>query len=219
MLDVWLSEMLGYPVYNSLIPPESDERSLTCAKVPVSDVGTVQRLTELGFRLVEVNVQLGAVGHDMGARYTHHKVVFADPCHHQALLKIAESCFTHSRFHRDGLTLLRANQIKREWVRNCLEGRRGLEVLVALNSYRVTGFLAVGREGNSRTVDLLGVDSKCQRNGFGRALLRSFMTLNPGRTLTAGTSLSNVPSLLLYESCSFKVKSASYVLHLHRGIQ
>ena len=218
MLDVWLTDILGYPVYNSLTPPDSDERSLTCAKVQVADVATVNELTALGFRVVDVNVQLGAVGYAASSFYPSH-AVWAEPSHHKALLKIAESCFSHSRFHRDVLTLPDANRIKREWLKNCLDGQRGLEVLIALDKERPVGFLAVGQDGNFRTVDLLGVEPKSQDKGVGQRLLRNFKTLNPDRILVAGTSLSNAAALRLYETQGFRFRSASYVLHLHRGIQ
>ena len=214
MLDEWLTEQLGYSVYNSLTPPDSDERSLTCAKVNVDDVRLAHDLLSIGFQIIEVNGRF-----EKFSRYSDlNDIAFAQPEHHQQLLDVAASCFQFSRLHRDPLTSSEADRIKREWLRNCLDGHRGLEVLVALDKKKPVGFLAVGSNGRGRAVDLLGVDREHQGKGIGRRLLRGFTTLNNSRWLDAGTSLSNTAAVRLYQSCGFKLSSASIVLHLHRGL-
>lgn len=228
MLDPWLSEILGYPVYNSTTPPDSDERSLTYAKVPVEDVHTVNELAGLGFQVVDVNVKLtrgsepGPPPQTWVKPARHHQ--------HQELLELADSCFSSSRFHLDPLIPdSDANRIKREWVRSytnvplsnaILSVRRGIELLVAVDDNQPVGFLAVGLERTILIVDLLCVKASHRGKGVGAALLASFIrrhrTSGSGG-LRAGTQITNVPSLRLYEKNGFRVSSASYVLHLHRG--
>ena len=218
MLDEWLTEVLGYPVYNSLTPPESDERSLTCAKVPVSDVGTVHELTELGFRIVDVNVQLGRKGYP--EPYTGIGVMLARTVYHKSLLEIAGTCFNNSRFHHDPLIPNRdANRIKREWLRNCLNGKRSSEVWIGTDadSGQIAGFLAIQDRDGKHAIDLLGVAPAYRRWGVGTRLVQAFICRG-NHDLLAGTSISNSGAIGLYESRGFLIKSSAYVFHLHRGV-
>ena len=228
MLDTWLTDILGYPVYNSRTPPESDERSLTYAKVPVDDIATMNELNGLGFRVVDVNVQLSRDRAFPSCPTPQKWVRIARHQHHQELLEIAGSCFDNSRFHLDPLIADDdANRVKREWLlgytnvplsRGILRRRRGLELLVALDDETPVGFLAIGLEGTSRTVDLLGVKPSHRGRAVGTALLASFIHRHKGMCdLRAGTQISNVPALRLYERTGFRITSSAYVLHLHRG--
>ena len=56
--------------------------------------------------------------------------------------------------------------------------------------------------------------------GVGAALVSAFVQRHgPLATeLRTGTQIANVPSLRLYERLGFSISSASYVLHLHRGL-
>lgn len=220
MLDEWLSEILGYPVYNSLTPPESDKRSLTYAKVPVDDVGTVHELTELGFRVVDVNITLEHLWNWSGLPIFHGVSVLdvEDSETVKRVVEIASSCFSYSRFHLDPkIPNELANKVKSEWVRSYAEGTRGHELLVAWDEGKPSGFLAVLFDGDVRVIDLIGVAKPRQR--IGSRLVNEFKERYAPRNLRAGTQISNIPSLGLYRRCGFGVSSASYVLHLHRGIQ
>ena len=211
-----MSKTLGYPVYNARTAPESDERSLTYAKIPAQEVGTVGELTDLGFRVVDVNVILrrGPGGVEWAP-----SVVRALPEHHGDLLRIAGTCFDGSRMHLDPLfPNEESDKVKREWIQSFLAGTRGIELLVALDDGEPVGFLAVSQDRRHRYIDLLGVDPYRRRQGVGEALISSFIAGGDDRhELRVGTQVSNVASLRLYQRMGFTIFSSSYVLHLHRG--
>jgi ribosomal protein S18 acetylase RimI-like enzyme len=140
----------------------------------------------------------------------------------EAILEIAGTTFRYSRFHLDPEVPDRvANEIKREWMRSYVEGRRGKTTLVALDGDEVVGFLAViaSMRGDEsvRRIDLIGVKRGRERQGVGRALVADFIRRYAADhpRLEVGTQVANVPSIRLYESLGFRLDSAAYVLHKH----
>lgn len=221
--DVWLSGVLGFPVYvtdTSGDAPDDDVRSLTYAKVDVADTESVRRLTSRGFSVVDVNLTF-AHRRPPSTSTSPVRVGSARPEDGDALVDIAGCCFRFSRFHLDPLVPDElADRIKREWVRSYVEGTRGVELLAALDDGRPIGFLAVLESGDARVIDLVGVAPEAQGLGAGRALVSAFVERHraEGRELRVGTQAANVASVRLYESTGFALASATYVLHLHRGL-
>lgn len=222
--DTWLTDTLGYPVYRVTDEgdvPSAAGRSLTYAKIRVEDVDAVRRLTELGFAVVDVNVTLSRAPEPTPALEPEPTVETARPEHYAALLDVAGSCFRTSRFHLDpAIDDELANRVKREWIRSYVEGRRGVELLAALVDGSPAGFLAVLEQDGLRTIDLVGVSLSHQGRGVGTALVAAFIARHglSARELRVGTQIANVPSLRLYARAGFSIASASYVLHLHRGL-
>jgi ribosomal protein S18 acetylase RimI-like enzyme len=219
--DVWLSGVLGFPVYAtdaSGEAPVDDGRSLTYAKVDVADTESVARLTARGFSVVDVNLTFVQRGPRPEAAAV--LVEPARPEHGEALADIAGRCFRFSRFHLDPLLPDElADRVKREWVRSYVAGTRGVELLAAVDDGEPVGFLAVLESGDARIIDLVGVAPEAQGRGAGRALVNAFVERHEadGRELRVGTQAANVASVRLYESAGFSLASAAYVLHLHRG--
>jgi ribosomal protein S18 acetylase RimI-like enzyme len=220
--DGWLSDVLGFAVYATDAAgegPGDDARSLTYARVDVAETEAVARLTSQGFAVVDVNLTFA----HRGDRRTVSSDVFAAPARAEqagALVDIAGRCFRFSRFHLDPrLPGELADRIKREWIRSYVEGRRGVELLAAVDDDAPVGFLAVLESGDARIIDLVGVAPEAQGRGAGRALVSTFVERHsaPGRELRVGTQAANVPSIRLYESLGFSLVAAAYVLHLHRG--
>jgi ribosomal protein S18 acetylase RimI-like enzyme len=142
----------------------------------------------------------------------------AEPNDREAVLEIAASCFRYSRFHQDEhIGVPAANELKRAWMANCLDGRRGEEVLVALEEGRPAGFLAVLVARDAAVIDLVGVAARSQRRGIGGALLDTFVKRWRGRAacLRVGTQAINAPSIRLYEGRGFRFVGAANVLHAH----
>jgi len=218
--DVWLSDVLGFPVYVGEAPPENDARSLTYAKVDVADTERVALLTARGFSVVDVNLTFV----HRGLRSDATSSVLVEPARPEqrdALVDAAGRCFRFSRFHLDPLLPNDlADRIKREWVRSYVAGRRGVELLAAVDDGEPVGFLAVLESDGARSIDLVGVAPEAQGHGAGRALVRAFVERHAadGRELRVGTQAANVVSVRLYESEGFSLASAAYVLHLHRGL-
>jgi ribosomal protein S18 acetylase RimI-like enzyme len=214
--DAWLSETLGFRALVADEPAASEsvaERTLTTAKVPVDQIARVAAFEDAEFRVVDVNVTLARTGTRAASQPS---VRAAGDRDRDAVLAIAGSSFRYSRFHLDpriddGL----ANHVKREWARSYVEGRRGLELLVAEADGRVAGFLAVLEDADARVIDLVGVSPELQGRGVGSALVAAFSARHEPHELRVGTQVANAPSLRLYANHGFVPASAAYVLHRH----
>jgi GNAT superfamily N-acetyltransferase len=219
--DVWLSEQLGYTVVvldDEDGAPLATTRSLAVAKVPVEDVARVERLQRSGFWVVDVNVTLTLAAARAQPRPHTADVLPVGPEQAAALLEIAGSCFRYSRFHLDpAIPRPLADRVKREWARSYLDGRRGLELIVAVEGSAPVGFLAVLGDDGTRVIDLVGVAEDAQGRGVGSALVSAFIERHAAdcAVLQVGTQIANIPSLRLYGSFGFAVSSAAYVLHRH----
>jgi ribosomal protein S18 acetylase RimI-like enzyme len=218
--DAWLSGVLGFDAWNATVEsvdalPGSGPRALQTVKLAATEAAAVGELEARGFRVVDVNVTFERKGFDGLAVSA---VAVATPAQHEALLRIAGTCFRYSRFHLDPMVPRdAADRVKREWVRSYVEGTRGLELLAA----GTEGFLAVlEAPDGARVIDLVGVAANAQRRGVGEALVAAFGSRHgsDGRTLRVGTQVANVPSVRLYEKLGFRIVSASFVLHRHLGV-
>lgn len=208
--------------------PAQDERhgrAFYYVKLPADRAGALRALGEVGFYVVDVNVtfereadaQASADPRSQGAS-PRVKVRDIQPAEHEAVLKIASTCFVYSRFHLDPeIPDELAHRVKRAWVESYLEKKRGDRLLVGLLDGRPAGFLAeLATEARCCVIDLIGVDKACQGKGVGRALVSSFIRENgDGGALRVGTQIANAPSIRLYESLGFRAREAAYVLHAH----
>ena len=80
------------------------------------------------------------------------------------------------------------------------------------------GFLAAlkSHDGAQAIIDLVGVHPDAQRQGVGRTMIVRFAEhYRDVNELIVGTQVANVPSVQLYESLGFRLKSSQYVLHMH----
>jgi ribosomal protein S18 acetylase RimI-like enzyme len=216
--------VLGYPVFSVGADDAADsevESGLYYTRVDAADTHALHRLCGRGYRVVDVTVMLAR--HGEGGALSRGTVPVAPLGDGQgeAVLAIAGRCFEYSRFHRDPLiAIANAHRVKREWIRSYVEGRRGIELLVATQSDGPVGFLAVLEASDgARVIDLVGVAPEAQRRGVGESLVATFVEVHGagGRELRVGTQVGNIPSLRLYEKLGFRVVSAAYVLHRHVG--
>ena len=240
--DSWLSEIFGYPVFR--VEP-GDERAavplgdvvrnhesrhssaMYYAKIDADRIETVRELSRAGFYVVDVNVTFGVPAADVAGRGRpadsgRHVIREIAREHHEAVLRIAATCFKYSRFHLDPLIRVDvANRIKHDWILNYIKKQRGERLWVALSNDQAAGFLAVfasdagGRR--VRTIDLIGVDSAFQGRGFGASLVAFFIDryAEVCDYLQVGTQVANLPSMKLYQKFGFAIVRAQYVLHKH----
>ena len=217
--DVWLSQVLERPAFAvDAGDAVFNAAGFYTAKVGVEDVDRVASLGRQGFAVVDVSVSFAADADAVPPIPRPVEVVIADAAQADALVEIAGSCFRYSRFHLDPqIDDALANRVKREWIRSYVEGRRGVELLAAVEDGAPVGFLAVLDSGGDRIIDLVGVAPESQGHGVGSSLVAAFCERHgpQARLLRVGTQIANVPSLRLYGACGFAVSSAAYVLHLH----
>ena len=224
--DPWLSGLLGKPSYHlptHASPHGEPLRELAAgpafvdAKVPTGDLAEVRRLESSGFRIVDVNVQLAADTQSI-PRLDRSEVGLANASDEDGVAALAEKSFIFDRFHADPLTSPAAGPIKREWARNFFRGERGAWMVVARQHTDVIGFLQLLRGEANLVIDLIAVNDAMRGQGLGRAMV-SFAArfCGPFEYVTAGTQISNAPSLRLYECLGFTVHSSQYVMHCHRS--
>ena len=182
--DQWLSRVLKRNTYHLLIQTfneeakhslgswirsEFRERSIFIyTKVSVHDTSIIHGLEGLGFRLVETNIKFKkTITANESSRELKH-IRFAHPDDTAAVGNIAESAFTHSRFHLDPeISNTLSNRLKKEWVINFFEHKRGQAMVVAEAEHRIAGFLLLLFNRDDITIDLIAVDGEFQRKGMG----------------------------------------------------
>lgn len=234
--DTWLSAIFGHGVYRLAPGPSKREiearmaeadgsgAAFFYARVNPARVEWIRALGMAGFTTIDVTITLGrpADGDPPEGRASDVTIEQAGPDHHEDVLRIAGSCFTHSRFHQDpAIPEAIAHRIKHDWILNTIRGRRGDRLDVALLEGRPIGFLAVlATEADGRRVeviDLIGVDRRAQRRGAGRALVAHFIERARGSAdrLRVGTQIANVASLNLYRQFGFAIESSQFIMHRH----
>jgi GNAT superfamily N-acetyltransferase len=226
MPDAWLSQTLGVPAFALRLPlpialaaelARLPDPAFCFAKVPAADAASVAALEGAGFRLVDTQVTLERAP-DPAPATPSVEVRLAEPRDRDTVLDIAGSCFRYSRFHQDAsIGVPAAHAVKRAWAANCLDGKRGAEVLVAHDAGRPAGFLAVLLAVDVAIIDLIAVASQNQRHGIGAALVDAFIGRWRTRAprLRVSTQEANVPSVRLYEGRGFRLAGRTRVLHAH----
>jgi dTDP-4-amino-4,6-dideoxy-D-galactose acyltransferase len=227
--DFWLGNLLGYPAYH--LAPNLDKLSrhqlpsglaLVDAKVGTSHLLKVHHLEQLGFRLMDTNLQLVASKVNALPEEAAAVCRLAVPEDEAEVTAISAQSFTVSRFHLDPESPnLVANQIKAAWAKNFFTGQRGDWMVVATVHDQVAGFLQLlQKQPDSLIIDLLAVAPNYQGQGLGRSMItyaaRHF--LKPSGKMQVGTQVTNIPALNLYRTLGFRIEQASYVLHLHVGV-
>ncbi len=230
--DDWLAGVFGCPVFKvipvepilgtDLVAQARGGQAFFYTKAPTTDMATVRALTVAGFAVVEVNVSLEREPGATTGPADGCEIRDIRPGEHPAVMDIAATTFIYSRFHLDPLVpKTAADAIKREWVRNYCEKKRGDQLLVALADGEPAGFLAALQimlgGAPVRVIDLIGVAKNCQGRGIGKAMVNRFVRDSVGQCqrVRVGTQVANIPSLRLYETCGFRIVETQYTLHAH----
>lgn len=233
--DDWLSEVMTRPVFKwagvsaptaGAIKKELSDRvssrpGFFYVKWPTGDAAGLAVFTQAGFSVIDTPITLEWSG-ETPATPAVSAVVSAESSHYEALGRMAESCFRFSRFHLDPQIPERlAHLVKRRWLENYFNGKRGVALYVALVEKRVAGFLAVAEvkslSERIAVIDLIGLAAEFQGRGIGANLVSHFVSEWRSRasSLRVGTQAANIPSLRLYEKTGFRIVGTQYVLHAH----
>lgn len=189
------------------------------AKVPASDVRLSAQLQDFGFRVVDTNLFFQC---EKVAAVSDHRARFVRQEDRDAIVAIAGEAFVYSRFHMDPqIPIALADRVKTAWVDNYFRGERGDAMVTVEESGQVAGFLLLLRGSDGEIViDLIAVTPTFARRGLGRSMIgfaaeNGFGDSRMPISFTVGTQAGNVPSVRLYESLGFRLRSAQYVLHYH----
>ncbi|MFH1447123.1 MAG: GNAT family N-acetyltransferase, partial [Chloroflexota bacterium] len=174
--DEFLSVLLGCPalhltgVPNSLRAQDLPKgRTFVDAKVAVTRIDELRHLQDLGFRIVDPNVQLSRKAESL--QYGPEMCRFAVPEDERRVHDIAASSFSVSRFHLDTkIPKETADRVKAEWAGNFFHGSRGDWMVVAEDNdeNRLAGFLQLLRHGDEAIqIDLISVAENARGRGLG----------------------------------------------------
>ncbi len=222
--DEWLSSKLGYNAYHLSesfskidFSKISGQNYFIDAKIDVASTEKIPFLCSSNFNLVDTNIQLKKETFDLDVKDS--SCGFADVDDKEVIAKIAQSCFTKTRFHLDPfIPKETANIIKADWTRSFFEGKRGNWMIVAKENNTVYGFLQViSNPSIGLIIDLIGVDRPHQGKSYGTKMIAFALKNCPTekKSVIVGTQLCNTDSLNFYQKLGFSINSAKYVFHLH----
>ena len=209
--DKWMSEQIGKGVYNVDVSyglVKCKHNSIYCIKTKyLKDIPINRNVT--GFRFI--NTEITLEGSRIYPRITYKEGKIDNT------LRIAESCYKYDRWHMDSQVDNKiADKIKRSWLKNCIDKKRGDKVFIIEN-----GFLVARIEGEKNKcnriaiIDLIGVDPEYQNEGIGTKLVKMFTGQYYFYKYRVTTQLENIASMRLYEKLGFKIVDYKYVLHYH----
>ena len=232
--DSWLTQTMGCAAYRvdpggvgDIIATSLNGRQFASAiqapgfyycKVETSRVAVCHQLESHGFRLVDSNISLEAEVGQIDAKSSG-SVRLASSEDRDAVMQVARTAFTQSRFHLDpGIPTAVANEIKAAWAGNYFAGSRGQFMVVAELHGEMAGFMQLlSHPEQGLTIDLIGVDTAARGKGLGRAMIAyALVACGSPTRLRVGTQAANVRSLRFYETLGFRVTASSFVFHLHR---
>ena len=209
--DEWLSQYFVQDAY--VYKPPFDLKDFPAgfitAKVPADRISDMHGLCDKGFQIVEVLTQFQQKK-PLSTKETDFNVRFSVPEDRGAVVNIAQDAFTFSRLYQDpGIDNDIAAQIKADWVANFYNGKRGNAMIVAEQAGRIMGFNLL----INHVIDLIAVSKDDCRKGIAAAMI-AFANEKIG-FLSAGTQITNKPSIAMYQNCHFVMTDAQHVLHRH----
>lgn len=191
--------------------------SMIVTKVPCHWTDERMGLERSGFHLMETQLIFSFEGGGFPAELPEGIRSFA-PRDEDALLEIAGTAFSLSRFHMDPeLSNELADNSRQEWVRNGIQGRADF-VLVHDDSGMADGFVLGKIKDGTVRLDLIGVSPKNQGRGIGSALIIGFLCrCKSTGTAEVATQAHNIASIRAYEKAGFRLKESVYTYHRHNG--
>lgn len=222
--DLWLSGYLLCPVFHldDFVRLEKNDlpagKAFIDTKVGVQDIEKITVLENLGFRLIDTNVQL--IRKAGAFEKTSTRCRFANPADENAVRMVAGNSFVQSRFHLDPVIPNSvADKIKEDWAGNFFSAKRGKWMVVVEHDKKVCGFLQLLQKNEETIIiDLIAVAKDKQGLGLGGEMISfaSSACLNKEARMEVGTQVANLSSLSLYTNLGFRISDFKYVLHLHQ---
>lgn len=214
--DAWLSSLLGKAAYH-VAPDVTNITETGFYDSKANLMSQVGALARLGFDpiVTEVALERRPIASIMEKTKTPTRA--ATPADQAAVKLIAGKTFSFDRFHRDPkIGKAVADEIKRQWVGNFFDGKRGTHMIVVERDGKVVGFSqCICRDGVLIT-DLMGVDPAYLGRGAGRDLMRGALTTIEHKVARVGTQIDNLASLALYTSLGYRMMDSRVVCHYHR---
>lgn len=193
----------------------SKNQSFTFCKIPISSVDLIHIAEEIGFKLVDTNIQFIKTNLEIDLEEDH-DIQFSSTDDMEAVMELAEKSFIYSRFHLDpNIDNTTANKIKSHWTGNYYSKKRGDYMVVAKKNKLVVGFVQIIKEVDGYIIDLIAVHSEYRKMGYANKMINYANKMIPGiNYVKVGTQIANIPSINFYYSMGFRISSSQYVFHL-----
>tara|TARA_Y100000588_G_scaffold395088_1_gene519744 strand:- start:11359 stop:12057 length:699 start_codon:yes stop_codon:yes gene_type:complete len=221
--DEWLADVMNKPTFSLRNFDDGDSiclpngNSFIYAKVPTDSVSKLVLLQQMGFYIVETNVQFILCNPNLENGIIEARFAQSKDC--TAVQALAREAFYFDRFHQDPrISNEVASNVKQEWVANFFSGNRGEWMVVVEDTDGIKGFLQVLNDNyDGLTIDLIAVKNSLKRQGIGRAMIAfaANTCLATPKAIKVGTQIANIASVRMYLDLGFKLTSATYTLHYH----
>jgi len=196
---------------------ECADWDLVQAKVSSTDYPSLDRLTGLGFALVEGEAELVIA---ISETTRQPGIRIARPAHIDALRHLAGGLFTGSRFRAPWFERSLTQQFYAQWIENAVQGAFDDQCLITLDEQNaVSGFVSLRHSDQIARIGLLGVASTHQGGGLGQQLMLAATDWARSRGLAElhiTTQLSNLSAMRLYLRHGARLTSTSYWLYRKR---
>jgi GNAT superfamily N-acetyltransferase len=223
--QVFESSILGYPVCRLHLPgDQADAQAISAAieaarprlvscRIPADAAAASAALRAAGFTEIEVLQTFErAVPASMDPPQDVARAAVGD---FATCIEIGRTVFRYDRFHADRRVGSQgADAIKAAWVKNGLNGRADA-ALVVRRAGRSAGFNLLRRDGDTASIDLIGVSSAHQGQGIGRALVMGGLAHYAGllHRYQVCTQAANAVSVSLYRACGFVLCAEARTFH------
>lgn len=133
------------------------------------------------------------------------------------IVDLANQVFRDSRFVRDSrFAERRGGRMFGEWVKNAF-GIPGKFFITATEDRRLAGFVLFSVQGEVLTVELIGVDDRCRRKGYGRCLwhaVESEALLRGCSAIRVDTQMTNLDAVNFYIRMGCSISHAVQIYHV-----
>ncbi len=228
--NYWESELLAKDVYNLRFNSNSSKNrgkinkeitslrnnSMVYVRFPIDEIDFKKHLQKIGFYKVDTYIDLRIMrnegNHQVNKNYSLIEFQKSDL---QNIRVISGEIFKHSRFHNDkNISRSEANKSRIKWFEDSIHNKNKKIYTYSLKE-KVIGFLIEKNTGRKKTIDLIGISNKFQKQGHGDNLLKLYLNNIGDNTIHVGTQLDNTTALNLYLNNGFKFYKAFNTFHLH----
>ena len=135
----------------------------------------------------------------------------------EALLDLAVQAGKHSRFSSDPqFPYEKFIDLYHEWMRKCIKGDMGDEILVIHQDMTLAGMVTVAIKQGKGDIGLIAVDAAYRGKHYGEMLVRAAQKWFINQHLETAqvvTQVHNTPACSLYKKCNYSVTKTEYLYH------
>ncbi len=188
--------------------------ALVQANVESDDYATLDKLSALGFQLVE-----GEADYALPVTETERQegIRIARPSQIEQLKVLAARAFTESRFREPWVTDNSRQQFYARWIENAVLGQFDDQCLIAVDDTgAINGMVSLRQHDQHARIGLLAVESEQRGLGIGQRLVLAaadWARVRGLKQLWVATQLSNVAAMRLYARAGARLMSTRYWLY------